>query len=69
MRRGYLVSASLKIAKPEAPLDAVNFLRQLPIWGLCVRELRLLAREWRYFVHDQQLLVIRQRRRRPVSTT
>ena len=37
-----------EIAKPEAPLDAVSFLRQLPVWGLCVKELSLLAREWRY---------------------
>ena len=28
-----------EIAKPEAPLDAVSFLRQLPVWGLCVKEL------------------------------
>src|SRR5437667_11229847 len=25
-----------EIAKPEAPLDAVSLLRQLPVWGLCV---------------------------------
>src|SRR3981189_1617390 len=37
-----------EIAKPEAPLDAVSFLRQLPVWGLCMKELSLLAREWRY---------------------
>src|ERR1700720_4095649 len=37
-----------EIAKPEAPLDTVSFLRQLPVWGLCVKELSLLAREWRY---------------------
>ena len=37
-----------EIAKPEAPLDAVSLLRQLPVWGLCVKELSLLAREWRY---------------------
>jgi hypothetical protein len=37
-----------EIAKPEAPLDAVSFLRQLPVWGLCVKELSLLAREWGY---------------------
>ena len=37
-----------EIAKPEAPLDAVSFFRQLPVWGLCVKELSLLAREWRY---------------------
>jgi hypothetical protein len=37
-----------EIAKPEAPFDAASFLRQLPVWGLCVKELSLLAREWRY---------------------
>jgi hypothetical protein len=37
-----------EIAKLEARLDAVSFLRQLPVWGLCVKELSLLAREWRY---------------------
>src|SRR5580704_4771929 len=26
-----------KIAKPEAPLDAVSFLRQSPVWGLFVK--------------------------------
>ena len=31
-----------EIAKPEAPLDAVSFLQQLPVWG--VRERALLAR-------------------------
>src|SRR5260370_38942062 len=36
-----------EIAKPEAPLDAVNFLRWLPVWGLCMKELSLLAREGR----------------------
>ena len=36
-----------EIAKPEPPLDAVSFLRQLPVWGLCMKELSLLAREWR----------------------
>ena len=35
-----------EIAKPEAPLDAVSFLRQLPVWGGCMKELSLLAREW-----------------------
>src|SRR4030088_861860 len=35
-----------EIAKPEAPLDAVSFFRQFPVWGLCVKELSLLAREW-----------------------
>ena len=38
-----------EIPKPEAPLDVVSFLRQLPVWDLCVKELSLLAREWRYF--------------------
>src|ERR1700730_16077569 len=33
-----------EIAKPEAPLDAVSFLPQLPVWGLCMKELSLLAR-------------------------
>jgi hypothetical protein len=28
-----------EIAKPEAPLDAVSFLRQLPVWGLRLKEL------------------------------
>src|SRR5258708_8711055 len=37
-----------EIVKPEAPLDAVSFLHQLPVWGLCVKELSLLAREWGY---------------------
>jgi hypothetical protein len=37
-----------EIVKPEAPLDEVSFLRQLPVWGLCVKELGLLACEWRY---------------------
>src|SRR3984893_10561422 len=37
-----------EIAKPEAQLDALSFLRQLPVWGLCMKELSLLAREWRY---------------------
>jgi hypothetical protein len=37
-----------EIAKPKAPLDAVSFLLQLPVWSLCVQALSLLAREWRY---------------------
>ena len=37
-----------EIAKPEAPLDAVSFLQQLPAWGLSLKELSFLAREWRY---------------------
>jgi hypothetical protein len=36
-----------EIAEAEAPLDAVSFLQQLPVWCLCVKELSLLAREWR----------------------
>ena len=36
-----------EIAKSEAPLDAVSFLRQLPVWDLCVKELSFLARERR----------------------
>ena len=44
--RGYLEEGKrlAEIAKPEAPPDAVSFLRQLPVWGLCVKELSLLAR-------------------------
>src|SRR5580704_19352473 len=34
-----------KITKPEAPLDAVSFLHQLPVWRLCMKELSFLARE------------------------
>ena len=37
-----------EIAKPEAPLDAVSFLRQLPVWSLYMKDLSLLACEWRY---------------------
>src|SRR5258708_37005471 len=36
-----------EIAKPEAPLDAVSFVRQLPVWGVGVKELGLLGLEWR----------------------
>ena len=36
-----------EVSKPEAPLDAMSFLLQLPVWGLYVKELSLLAREWR----------------------
>ena len=36
-----------EIAKSEAPLDAVSFLQQLPVWGLCMKELSFLARERR----------------------
>ena len=36
-----------EIAKSEAPLNAMRFLLQLPVWDLCVKELGLLAREWR----------------------
>jgi hypothetical protein len=37
-----------EISKPKAPLDAVSLLQQLPIWGLSMKELSLLARERRY---------------------
>src|SRR5262249_32807736 len=37
-----------EIAKPEAPLDAVSFLQQLPVRSLRMKELGLLASEWRY---------------------
>ena len=37
-----------EIAKPEAPLEAVSFLQQLPVRSLRMKELSLLAREWRY---------------------
>jgi hypothetical protein len=43
-----------EIAKPEAPLDAVSFLQQLPVRGLRMKELSLLAREWRYFPRDRE---------------
>src|SRR5271169_4410279 len=36
-----------EITKPEAPLDAVSFLQQLPVWGLTMKDLSLLTREWR----------------------
>jgi len=53
--RGYLEGRRLaEIAKPEVPLDAVSFLRQLPVWGLCVKELSLLAREWGYSPRDRE---------------
>ena len=37
-----------EVAKSEAPLNAASFLGQLPVWGLCTKELGLLARERRY---------------------
>ena len=37
-----------EVVKPKAPLDAVSVLQQLPVRGLCVKELSLLARERRY---------------------
>ena len=43
-----------KIVKPEAPLDAVSFIHQLPVWGLCMKDLSLLAREWRYSPRDRE---------------
>ena len=36
-----------EIAKPEAALDAASFLRQLPVWGLRMKDLSLLACEGR----------------------
>ena len=36
-----------EIAEPEAPLNAVSFFSQLPVRGLCMKELSLLARERR----------------------
>src|ERR1700693_4289540 len=35
-----------EVAKPEAPLDAVSSLCKLPLRGLCVKELSLLASGW-----------------------
>jgi hypothetical protein len=43
-----------EIAKPEAPLDAMSFLQQLPVRGLSMKELSLLAREWRYSPRDRE---------------
>ena len=43
-----------KIAEAKAPLDAVSFLQQLPVWCLCVKELSLLAREWRNSPRDRE---------------
>jgi hypothetical protein len=37
-----------EIAKPEAPLNAVSFRRQLPVRSLCMKDRSLLEREWRY---------------------
>jgi hypothetical protein len=31
-----------EIAKSEAPLDAMSFLQQLPVWDLCMKQLSLL---------------------------
>ena len=36
------------IQKEPTPSTPVSFLRQLPVWGGCMKELSLLAREWRY---------------------
>jgi hypothetical protein len=41
------VRPNMRVNLGEAPLDAVSFLRQLPDWGLCMKELSLLAREGR----------------------
>jgi hypothetical protein len=38
-----------KLRNRKLAPDAVSVRRQLPVWGLCVKELSLLAREWRYF--------------------
>jgi hypothetical protein len=43
-----------EIAKPEAPLDAVSFLEQLPVWSLSMKELSLLVREWRKSPRDRE---------------
>jgi len=37
-----------EIAKSKAPLDAVSFLRQLPVWGLCMEQLSSSSRKRRY---------------------
>src|SRR5262249_14320657 len=34
-----------EIAKPKAPLNVASFFWQLPIWGLCMKVLSLLARK------------------------
>ena len=34
--------------KPPAKPKLDPFIRQLPVWGGCMKELSLLAREWRY---------------------
>ena len=46
--RGYLEEGKrlAEIAKPEAPPDAVSFLRQLPVWGLCVKEVTYSRVSW-----------------------
>jgi hypothetical protein len=36
------------VAKSEASLNAASFLGELPIWGLCTKELSLLTRERQY---------------------
>jgi hypothetical protein len=36
-----------EIPKPKAPLYAVSSLWQLPVWGVCIKDLSLLARERR----------------------
>src|SRR6267143_2612991 len=44
---GRKVSASRNLRNRKLR-SMLSFLRQLPVWGLCVKELSLLAREWRY---------------------
>ena len=41
------VRPNIRVNLGEAPLDAVSFLRQLPVWSLCMQELSLLVREGR----------------------
>jgi hypothetical protein len=36
-----VIELAFGVTLPSA--DAVSFLRQLPVWGLCVKELSLLA--------------------------
>src|SRR5436190_3416622 len=43
---GRRVSVPRKLRNRKLPPDAVSVRRQLPVWGLCVKELSLLARAW-----------------------
>ena len=45
---GRKLNASRKLRNRKLAPDAVSVRRQLPVWGLCVKELSLLAREWGY---------------------